>query len=454
MAEKHVVPTTGNEPGLRRINALVLTGAALVVFSMFAFWGGVPTGQRAVTFWIGVELLLALLLGFGWLGWHLLWRPLPVGQTVQLQSVKASYRHAMSLLLSMGGCTFIVGAFWDEIWHRQYGIPFGEDFFWRPHLLLYFGIVVAIALAVTGLYIIIRSGQGTFQQRFRANPMIGLLVLVGGFLMVVLPADPIWHGIYGEDLTAWSLPHVLLFISFNSILLVAIAIHMTTEPQRSWGAPGQLSLIDAQPLVLFAAMSLSWNQFFTTEWDGGARFVLARPEWLLPVMIVTGAAFIGVLANHTLRVFGAATLTGVLALMLRFALIQLFDAEAMMRFHAWVLMLPSLVLIDIWYVFRRGTWIGAGIAAAVGMAVMLVTVFARFYPLYPITNLPIAFLMVLGGALGLSDIGAALGDYFATANKQVERTSMTLRAPLVSLAVAVVLVGFIIFFVTTATPPV
>jgi hypothetical protein len=37
----------------------------------------------------------------------------------------------------------------------------------------------------------------------------------------------------------------------------------------------------------------------------------------------------------------------VLALALRLAFIQLFQAEDMMRSHAWVLVLPSLVFIDL-----------------------------------------------------------------------------------------------------------
>ena len=451
MSEPHLTPNTRKIPSLRRIKPVVLGVAALAFFVVFSFWSGVPDGERALAFWIGVEVLIVMLMAFSWAAWHLLFRPLPAGQPIQQQPIKASYRQALALLLSVGGFAFIVGAFWDEIWHRQYGTPFGEDFFWRPHLLLYFSIMVAAALAFAGLVIIIRRGQGTFQQRFRANPVIGLLILVGGFLMCVLPADPIWHGIYGQDLTAWSMPHLLLWVSFVSILLLAIAIHMTVQPHREWGTSGQLKLSDVQPLLLFAATFLSWNQFFTTEWDGGARFVLARPEWLLPVMIVSGAAFIGVMANHTLRVFGAATFSGVLALALRFALIQLFDAETMMRVNPWVLVLPSLALVDLWYAYRQGAWIGAGVAAAVGMGVVLLTIFQQFYPLYPITNLPIAFIILLVGSLGMSWLGAALGDYFAEGNKGAAASS---RLPLASLGVAGATIAFIIFFVTTATPPI
>lgn len=448
-------------PAWGRLKAALLGSAALAFFIAFGFWNGVPTGERALPFWIGVAVLLTVLMAFAGAIWHLLFRPLPAGQTVRQRPIQASYRQALALLLAVAQYGFIVGAFWDEIWHRQYGVPFGEDFFWRPHLLMYFGIVVTMMLAFAGLYLVIRRGQGTLQQRFRGNPIMGLLVLLGGFLMYALVADPIWHEIYGEDLTAWGIPHLLLWMSFNSVLLLATAIHMTTQPRRTWGTARQLRLPDLLPLSMFAAISLTWNQFFITEWDGGARFVLARPEWLLPVLIASGAAFLGTLANHTLRVFGAATLSGLLALALRFALIRLFHVEQMMLVNAWVLALPSLALIDLWYAYRRGVWVGASVAAAVGMGLGLLTMFDQFYPLYPITNLPLAFAMLLVGSLGMSWLGATLGDYFAQDNQQVEEGVTEANRPLASLGVAgvtvtlvVLFVAFIIFFVTTATPPV
>ena len=461
MSEQQMTQHTTKIPTWGRFRAVLLGLAALIFFIVFGFWSGVPTGARALPFWIGVAVLLIVLAAFGWATWHLLFRPLPAGQIIREQPIKASYRQALALLLGVAMCGIIVGAFWDEVWHRQYGIPFGEDFFWRPHLLMYFGIVVTIMLALAGLYVITRQGQRTWQQRFRANPLVGMLILVGGFLMYALAADPIWHEIYGEDLTAWGIPHFLLWLSFNSILLLAAAIHVTTRPRRPWATPRQLRLSDVLPLLMFAAIFLTWNQFFTTEWDGIAgRLVLGRPEWLLPLLIVGGAAFIGLLANHTLRVIGAATLSGVLALTLRFALIQLFDVEQMMLVNAWVLALPSLAVIDLYYAYRPGAWIGAGVAAAAAMAVVLLTIFDWFYPLYSITNLPVAFVMLPVGTVAMSWLGALLGDYLTEGAKQVEESAAGRHRPPVSLGVAgatvilvILLVAFIIFFVTTATPP-
>jgi hypothetical protein len=453
MSEQNLMQNKLEAPASDRLKPILLVGLGLVIAIVFTIWSGVlPSGDRALPFWIGTAVLLVFLSIWGSVTWHLLFRPLPAGHSVRAQPMNASYRQAIALLLGVGGFGIVVGAFWDEVWHRQYGIPFGEDFFWRPHMLMYVGFGVATLLAFTGLYIINRRGQGTLQQRFRANPAIGLLILVGGFLMFVLPADPIWHQIYGVDLTAWGIPHLLLVTSFVLVLLLATAIHMTVQPKREWGTPLQLRLSDLLPLLMFATTSLMWGQFFTTEWDTVSRFTQARPEWLLPVLIASGGAFIGVMANHTLRTFGAATLTGLLALGMRLALIRLFNVEAMMHLNAWVLMLPSMLLIDVWYAYRRDSWVGAGVAAAVGMALALLTIFKDFYPHVPITNLPVALGAILVGSLGLSWLGVKLGDYFAQGNPQ-EEAVQSRRLPLATLAVVAATALFIIFFVTTATPP-
>lgn len=452
MTERNLMPIGTRTPTVERIKNSVISIVVITIVGAFAFWSGVPAGERALSFWIGVIVLFAMLGAFGLATWHLLFRPVPAGQAVAEQPIMAAHRQALALLLGMGGVSIIVGTFWDEVWHRQYGIPFGEDFFWRPHLLMYFGFLAAIGLAFAGLYIIGRRGRGNIQQRFRANPVIGLLILIGALLTYVLPADPIWHAIYGEDLTAWSVPHLVLIASFVLILLLAAAIHMSAQPRREWASLRRLRLVDMLPLLMFATTSLMWNQFFIVEWDAGADFVLNRPEWLLPVLIVSGAAFIGVMANHALRTYGAATLSGLLALILRFALIQLFGVEKMMFVNAWLLALPSMILIDLWYAYRPGARFGAGGAPAVGMVVMLLTSYQQFYPLYFVTNLPVAFGMVLIVSLAASLVGAALGDYFAEGNKQAGEAAGS-RAALMSLGVVGATLIFVVVFVATATPP-
>jgi hypothetical protein len=409
---------------------------------------------------MGIVVMLVVTAAFGWATWYLLFKPLPQAQTVRIQPMNARLLQGLALLMGVGGFSIVLGAFWDEVWHRRYGIPFGEDFFWRPHLLMYFGFGSVTLLAFAGLYLLTRRGQGTFRQRFRANPVVGLVILVGGFLMYVLPADPIWHSIYGEDIAAWSIPHLLLTVSFVLILLLAIAVHMSTQLTRAWGSLRQLGVADVLPLMMFATMILMSLQFFTTEWDAGVRYVLARPNWLLPVVISGSAALIGTMANHTLRIFGAATLSGLIALLIRFALIRLFGVRDFMFVTGWVLILPSLLGIDLWYAYRQRTgrdyllWVGAGIAASLGMVLVLLTVFQQSYPVLPSINLPIAVGLVLVGCLGTSWLGAAIGDYFAESNKQAETTAIQSPLRLASLGVVLATAVFVVVFVTTAVPPV
>src|SRR5688500_7208037 len=120
-----------------------IAGALAVAFLLaLVSWGGVVPGDKLPAFWLGVALLVATLCAFAYALWRLMMRPLPARYRTQTgQSSKASHRQAIALLLGVASINIVVGGFWDEVWHRLYGIPFGEDFFWRPHLLMYFGFL-------------------------------------------------------------------------------------------------------------------------------------------------------------------------------------------------------------------------------------------------------------------------------------------------------------------------
>jgi hypothetical protein len=395
-------------------------GAIAILFLLAVVtWGGVVGRERLLAFWLGVAVLIVALCGFAFAFWNLLVRPLPVRHKASpVQSIKAGYRQAIALLLGIASLSIVVGGFWDEVWHRLYGIPFGEDFFWLPHLLMYFGFLSVVLLGFVGFSILARQKKGTLQQRFRATPMLGLLVLVAAFLMYVLPADPLWHAIYGPDLTAWSIPHVLLLLNFTTIMLVAAAIQLSTAPARKWRSLARITVSDGLPLLMFAGIILINLQLFTTEYDQehsfANPFLRTRPEWVLPFLIVAVASFAGVLANHSLRYVGAATAAGLVALGLRYALIQTFDAE-MLRTSGWALALLPLLAIDVWdgyCVLRKRTpaWIGDGIAGAIGMLAAY-PLLIQLYPHVVISNLPVMVVMVLVASVSASWLGAQVGDY-------------------------------------------
>jgi hypothetical protein len=252
-------------------------------------------------------------------------------------------------------------------------------------------------------------------------------------------------------------------------MLVASAVQLAMTPVRKWRSLARITAYDVLPLLMFACILLGNLQLFTTEYDVPSSFnnpiLQARPEWVLPFLVVAVASFTGVLANHSLRYFGAATATGLVALGLRYALIQLFDAAPgglPLRANGWMLALPSLVAIDLWYgycVLRRraqrtpAVWAGGGMAGAAGLLAGY-PLMTQIYPHVVIANLPLMAMMVLVAGLSAGWLGAVLGDYLADDNKQVEDAAAGSLLPLALLGAAGATVAFIIFFVITATPPV
>lgn len=450
---------------LGRSQSWIVGGLGAALFIALAVWGGLPQSVSTAVFLGGVLILLLFVVGVGALGWHLLVRPLPTGhKSLTLQPMSTTMRQFLSMVLVTGGFAWIVGGFWDEVWHRTYGVPFGEDFFWRPHLLIYYSIGSTVLLAAFAFYGLWRYGRGSWQQRFRANPLLGLLILLGAFMAYAIPADPIWHAIYGEDLTAWSIPHIVLIFSFVGVLLLAIAMHLAGRAGQSWRMAWQIPA--ANWLVIFA-LSLILNtllQGMTTDWEGASLAVLqARPVWLLPATIIALATFVGSLGNFSLRCVGAATAVGLVALLVRQILrwSLAFDAITL---NAWLTTLAPLLALDIWQLFwlRRQEmsfgWIGAGLAALVGMTAVSFPLINRFYafPTIDATNL-VSMVLACGlAAIGGCWIGQTVGATLATQNMQPTAESAA-SAPLLRYLPPVILLGalgFIIFFIATATPPV
>lgn len=460
MATKTLPQSGSSTPRWGQIRTIAISVILLGFLIAFGLWGGLPEGDRINAFVLGIVVLTVFLFALAGVTWYLLFKPLPVGQEVQAQPLKASYRRITAIFLGVGSIGIAVGGFWDEVWHRAYGLPFGKDFFWRPHLLMYFGFAVVVVLAFGALFMINTNGKGTFQQRFRANPVFGLLILMGAFLMFALPADPIWHGIYGADLGAWSVPHLLLAVCFTTMMLLSVAVHMTLLPRREWSSFLHLSTDDLLPMIMLGAMPLMWMQIFTVEWDAGSTIVNTRPDWLLPMLIITGATLIGVLANHSTRRWGSATIAGLIALGIRALLIRVFGVNNMYT-NAWAMELVPMVLIDLWCAYRVQTkqypsWIGSGIAAALGMAAVIFLMFKTSYPNLVINNMPLTLIVVLLSSLGASWAGAKIGDYVAESNKQAEPASATsrIRLPLATLGALAVACLLFAFFIYTATPPV
>jgi hypothetical protein len=326
-------------------------------------------------------------------------------------------------------------------------------------------LLIAMLLAAISALLLWRKSKGGLPQRFRANPTLGFLVLLGAFLAYIVPTDPIWHQFYGEDITAWSLPHILLFIGFAGISLVGVAILLNTLPKREWKFLG-FKFSDVLMIVAFAFTFLMTLQLFSTEWDGLSSIQTPnsspfwqRPEWLFPVLILASAMFFITLVSEVTKRVGAATLVVVLAIVTRFCLIQIFDFDRA-TIYPWLLGLAPALAFDLWLFYRLKSKkvpssLRGYLIACLAFAVVSLPLLSSFY-IYPRVNLqtlpPMVIFSTLAG-LGFGWLGTRLGRYLAEENKGLEslpaRPVLTWLTPTALIALG----GFIIAFIATATPP-
>ena len=154
----------------QRLPWILAAIAGVGVFIAFSIWGGIPAETSVGLFWLQVGLFLLVICAFVLAFWHLLVRPLaPNLRQPQHSALSLRTMETLALILASGGIAIFVGGVWDEVWHRSYGIPFGEDLFWRPHLLMYFGFGTATVSGFWALFYLNRHLRGNFQQRFRSN---------------------------------------------------------------------------------------------------------------------------------------------------------------------------------------------------------------------------------------------------------------------------------------------
>ncbi|MCY4020382.1 MAG: hypothetical protein OXG39_13320 [Chloroflexi bacterium] len=435
------------------------------IFAAFSVWGGIPAETSAALFWLQAGLFFLVICAFVLALWHLLMRPLaPNLRQPTIAPLSFRARETIALILASGGFSISIGAVWDELWHRSYGIPFGEDLFWRPHLLMYFGFATAIVTGSWALLYLNRNLRGNFQQRFRSNSLVGLLILNAAFLLYALPADPLWHWIFGEDISAWSVPHLILLASFVLTQLLALVFHVSTVWQPEWRSIFKLRLGDGLSLLILASILLSWLLLMLIDWDAtlaGLRLEwlgLYRPEWLLAANLLACVTFTGVMATRLLRCAGAATAAGVLALALRYGLIQLFEAE-MLQYVAWIAALLPLVAIDIWAFYCSGIrkrapeWRGTAVFVIAAMA-LNAPVIRRLYQLEGSDNLAYGLAVIITG-IGMSWLSHRLADAMRSrilveADDVAESRAMSVK---LSFGMIGTFLAFMFLFITTASPP-
>lgn len=475
MRTNDLIPTRGAAPPAwwARLRLPLAVGGTLLVLVAVVRWGG--TARPGPLFALGVALLLGMIVAFGGLTWWLLLSPLPPGSVVRRGASRAQGAHTLlASLVLISGLLFSIGGFWDELWHRRYG-GFGDDFLWPPHMLLYVSLGLMALFALGGIALTLR-GRGSVRERFRQEPLIGLLGLTSGFLMASLPSDEIWHAIYGLDLTAWSLPHVTLASGFALVMFVSVALLLSSLPRRGWAGLGGLRPQEMLATLLVAAGTTTLLLIGTAEWDGLTAIETGsaeafrdafwqRPEWLYPVVVVTIALLVGNLALHALRRAGVATLVGLAVLGFRVAMLTLLggaDESTPMSATAHLLLLPPLVALDLWYARRRGqeeapaTLVGGNLAGAVAALAVGLPLIDRLmvYPRITAATIPPMLVMGLLLALGAGWLGARFGGWLGTIDRpQAEAAAIPARTAWVTAGVLALALAGVALMIITAQPP-
>ena len=176
------------------------------------------------------------------------------------------------------------------------------------------------ALGLNGFFAafgLVRAGQGGggLRERFRANPLVGLLGLVALYQLASIPSDLTWHRIIGPDISAWSLPHFLLEVTSSAVLLIGLALLLSARPRPSWRSGGPIDLTTLVVVGLLLVSTLSLLQFGVTEWEWRVRdeWPFERAAWVYPVVVLVIGAVEVHLAFYALRRVGSAIALALLA---------------------------------------------------------------------------------------------------------------------------------------------
>lgn len=447
-----------------RQQLIPLIGIVIALLSL-SIWGGVV--EMSPQLLLGFAISGGLIIAFGIVTWWLLLSPVPALKTAPARLAPAT-RQLLALLVAGSAALLMIGLTWDEAWHRIYGVPIGEDFFWRPHILMYISFGLVTLFAFGGLFVINRN-PGTLRHKFRAEPLLGLLVLMSGFMLLSLPVDPLWHQIYGVDLTAWSLPHLVMFGSAGVLFIMGAAIQASVIPKTGWRIG--FGLREGIAAYMLSQGVLIMLILLVVEWDGTRTEMMqmspifyARPQWLFPALIVGVTAFFGFLTQRMFQRVGLATFVGILTIVTRWIMIEMVGgAEVGMTIRPQVIGLIPLVILDLVMFVRMKQpdtpltrWLTIGVPVIIGMALTLVVI-AQWYVVPAITPDFLLQTVIFGIPLSLllAAYGVQVGDSLQRMGgsegvRVAEARGILLRG---AVGVAVMLV-FMAYFLITATPPV
>ena len=447
------------------------TGLALSFFAVLALmvrWGGIPnTGESK--FWLGVALLGSTLAVFGGLCWWLFFSPMPA--SAMKSSTQLSEQAYLMLLAALfAGLLTIIGVFWDETWHRIYG--FAEvlnDFLWAPHKLLYLSLGTLTVVAGMSLYQAIRADRSDVRVGFRSHPYIGMFGLLAAYLMFSLPSDQVWHLVYGLDITAWSLPHILLLTSFGFVMISVSAIFLSGERSPSMSLNnvlGGLAIGIGGVMLLVLVTDYDSVSAPLTQVSAQALQTLAeRPQWTYPVAVATLGIVIASIGVRLSRRFGVVTIAALTIIIFRSIMVTFFNASKEMGVVSHILIVIPMLIIDAWQLLWRKKneepstrfRIAAALVAVASFLIVGIPVINGWLATYHINNESIPGAILVGAIMAVwgNAIGELFGGWLASLNSgRLPTVSPTRLVKQLAVGAVISVVIFLVVFFTAQPPKV
>lgn len=320
----------------------------------------------------------------------------------------------LALLLGAAGLSMLTGGIWDAMKHVKTGaIAAGADFLWPPHLMIYASFLAMFAVALYAIARLAADGRraGVRDPRLwlRQNPGVGGLALAALYALLSVPGDAIWHEIFGVDLTAWSIPHLMLGLSGNAVNLCALGLFLHSRPRST-----DRGVRDVASIIFLGIVLNLLSLLGVLEWEipGGAinGLVLHRPVWLYPV--VFGAlAFVTLLVGRRLISRWGATTVALAAYALRAALTAVMGAADYPMPYFLPVMLLGAVLLDVvpWERVRAGLarYTGMTLAYSLGyLAVALPILMNRpGLPAFSAGDVALSLVAMIAVAAALLPVG-------------------------------------------------
>ncbi len=281
-----------------------------------------------------------------------------------------------------------------------------------------------------------------------------------------------------SEITAWSLPHLLMGVGSVAVLLAAVAVQTSLLPAHKQWDTRRLNLGELNVVVLLTIAASIMLLIGVTEWDhlpaiepgtlGASPFLQAfwaRPLWLYPVVVLAIALFCGQISLQVLQRPGAAVLVMAGALFIRAVanfLLQEMSGELNTSAVSQFLALIPAAAMDLAYIYlmpsadRPYTALYASLTGIVAMMTGGLILLPRLLIYPPITEETVPSMVVMGVLVGLWSgwCGSSLGQWIGTVKRLPQPAgSRQVQVLAAGAGLLIAAMAFSVFFIVTAPPP-